>query len=67
MLRLKIVEQKEKITNDWTIEEVAIQYPPFTWENVFENAKHEIKDISDILEEDKKENGEIFIPYPLGF
>ena len=58
MLKLKIVEQKEKITNDWTVEKVSKEYPPRTWESVFENAKDEIKDISDILEEDKKINGE---------
>lgn len=58
MLKLKVVEQKEKITNDWTVEKVATEYPPFTWEAVFESAKHEIKDVSDILEEDKRDNGE---------
>lgn len=58
MLKLKIVEQKEKITNDWSVERVATEYPPRTWEAVFESAKDEIKDISDILEEDKKINGE---------
>ena len=53
MLKLKILEPKEKITNEWTIEKVAKEYPPPSWEAVFENAKNELKDISDILEEDK--------------
>ena len=53
MLKLKIIENKEKITNDWTVERVAKEYPPPSWEAVFENAKNELKDISDILEEDK--------------
>lgn len=54
---LKIVEEKEKITNDWSLEKVASQYTPPTWEKVFENSKYELKDISDILEEDRKING----------
>ena len=58
-MKLKIVPQKEKITNQWTIEKVATEYPPQSWENVFENAKHEIKDISDILQEDERNFGEI--------
>jgi len=53
MLKLKIVKEKEKITNDWSIEKVATEYPPNTWEKVFENSKDEIKDVSDILEEDR--------------
>jgi uracil-DNA glycosylase len=54
MLKLKIVPKKEEITNDWSIEKVATTYIPYTWEKVFENSKYEIKDVSDILEEDKK-------------
>ena len=54
MLKLKIVEKKEPITNDWSVEKVAKEYPPLSWEAVFKNAENEIKDVSDILEEDKK-------------
>ena len=53
MLQLKVVEAKEKITNDWTIERVASEYPPASWETVFEDAKNELKDISDIVEANK--------------
>jgi len=53
MLKLRIVPKKEEITNDWTVEKVASLYPPYTWEKVFENAKNEINDVSEILEEDK--------------
>ena len=54
MLKLKIVEKKEPITNDWPIERVAREYPPFSWESVFKNAENEIKDVSDIIQEDRK-------------
>ncbi len=57
MFKLNIVKPKEKITNDWTIERVAKEYTPKGWENVFEDAKHEIKDVSDILEKYKIKNG----------
>ena len=53
MLKLRVVKEKEKITNDWSIEKVASEYPPYTWEKVFESAKDEIKDVSEILERDK--------------
>ena len=51
-MKLKIVKEQEKISNDWSVEKVATEYPPNTWENVFESAKDEIKDVSDILEKD---------------
>jgi uracil-DNA glycosylase len=53
MIRLKIVEEKEKITNDWSVEKLVSLYVPLTWESVFESAKNELKDVSDILEEDR--------------
>ena len=52
-MKLKIVKEKEKVTNDWSIERVANEYTPYNWEAVFESAKNELKDISDILEEDR--------------
>lgn len=54
MLKLKIVEKKEPITNEWTVERVAKEYPPFSWESVFKNAENEIKDVSDLIEEKKE-------------
>lgn len=56
-MKLNILPKKDQITNDWTVEKVAQEYPPPTWESVFENAKDEIKDISEILEDDKKSYG----------
>jgi len=59
--KLKILDpNKEQITNDWTIERIANEWAPLTWEKVFEGAKYELKDISDILEEDKKEHGRFY-------
>jgi uracil-DNA glycosylase len=55
MLKLKIIEEREKISNDWSVEKLVSLYVPPTWEAVFEGAKHELKDISDLLEEDRVE------------
>ena len=66
MIKLKIVEKKADISNDWSIEKVATEYPPFTWEKVFESAKDEIKDISDLLEVDKLK-GDIFLTIKICF
>ena len=57
MLKLKVVPKRDPIAEDWSVEKVAREYPPPGWEEVFENAKNELKDVSDILEEDKKING----------
>lgn len=54
MLKLKIVPKKEEITNEWSIEQVATEYVPYTWEKVFESSKNEIKDVSEIIKEDEK-------------
>ena len=48
MLKLNIVE-KPPITQSWTICDIVKFYTPLTWENVFEDAKYELKDVSNIL------------------
>ncbi len=53
MLKLKIVQEKEKIDNSWSVEKLVNLYVPPSWEAVFESAKLELKDVSDILEEDR--------------
>lgn len=53
-MKLTIVEPKKKIDNTWSIERVATECPPYSWKSVFENAKEELKDISDIIEEEKQ-------------
>ena len=52
-MKLKIVKEQEKISNDWSIEKLVNTHVPYSWESVFESAKDELKDISDILEEDR--------------
>ena len=54
MLKLKITERE--IDQSWTIAEIGKEFPPRTWEKVFSDAENEIKDVSDILEE----QGEFF-------
>ena len=56
-MKLKIVPDINKITKEWSIERIVSECPPPTWEHVFENARNELKDISDILEEDRIKNG----------
>ena len=53
MLKLKVVQEREKIDNSWSVEKLVSLYVPPTWEAVFESAKHELKDISDLLEDDR--------------
>ena len=50
-MKLKILPSN--INHSWTLYDVATKYPPASWEAVFENSKNELKDISDILEEDR--------------
>ena len=57
---LRIVRPSELITNDWTVEEIARKCPPPFWEGVFKEAEEELKDISDLLETDKKINGRFY-------
>ena len=53
MLKLKVIQEREKIDNSWSVEKLVSLYVPPTWEAVFESAKHELKDISDLLEDDR--------------
>jgi len=48
------------ITNDWSVIDIATKYPPIGWEKVFKDAHEELKDISEILENDKKVNGRYY-------
>lgn len=51
-----------KIEQSWTIEEIAKEAVPESWEAVFESARTELKDVSDILVEQEREYGDF---YPL--
>lgn len=53
---------KEPVNQNWTIERIAREAPPFSWENVFRDSYEELKYISEILEERVKTHGEF---YPL--
>lgn len=52
MLKLNII--KQSVDQTWTVERIANETPPTTWEKVFEEAKPEIHDISKVL--DNQEN-----------
>lgn len=60
MLTLKVI--KEPVNQSWSIEKIAKETPPITWEHVFNDAKHELHDISVILDEQEKLYGQY---YPL--
>jgi len=68
-MKLKIVKAKEKIDNSWSVKRVAEEYPPITWEKVFQSAKYEIEDVSEILEDDTArripDNENLFKPFNL--
>jgi len=57
---LNIVRPKPNITNDMTVEQATNIFKPYSWEKVFSSATLELKDVSDILENDKKVNGRYY-------
>ena len=56
-ITLKIVEP---IQEEWTVYEISKRAVPDTWEKVFENAEHELKDVSGILEQRKELYGKFY-------
>lgn len=60
MLKLNII--KDLVDQSWSIERIASERPPRTWESVFEDAKHEIHDVSEILDDQENIHG---MYYPL--
>lgn len=58
--KLQIIRSTDHVTNEWSVERIAKECPPYSWESVFKNAEHELKDISDILENDKKVHGRFY-------
>ena len=52
--------QGETIDNSWSAVKVARERPPFGWVEVFKGADHEINDVSEIIENDKKVNGRFY-------
>lgn len=57
MLKLRIVKP---IDNTWTVKKIAKEQPPLGWLELFEDAKNELNDISEILETDKSVFGEFY-------
>jgi len=60
MLTLNVI--KEPVDQNWSIERITTETPPVTWESVFEDAKHELHDVSLVLDEQEKMYGTY---YPL--
>lgn len=60
MLTLNVMTQT--VDQTWSIARIANESPPITWGDVFKDAVHELKDVSDILDEQEKMYGQY---YPL--
>ena len=60
-LRLRIITG-QAVDQSWSIERIGREAQPPSWESVFENATAELKDVSDILDEQERLRGQY---YPL--
>jgi len=49
MLKLNVI--RTPIDQKWNIKDIATEFPPVTWGKVFDDAKHELADVSNILKE----------------
>lgn len=58
-IKLKVVPE---IDQSWTIERIARERPPISWEKVFQDAMPELETVSEILEE-KEKRGEGIFPF----
>ncbi len=50
----------DEITNDWSISRIVTERVPNSWENVFKDAELELKDIDEILTEEKRVYGQYY-------
>jgi uracil-DNA glycosylase len=57
MLKLNI---KKPIDRSWSVEKISKEWVPTTWEQVFADAEPELHDISDVLENQEKINGQFY-------
>jgi uracil-DNA glycosylase len=55
--KTNVVRRSEIVDQSWTVEQIATYAIPPTWEPVFEDAKQELKDISETLQRDELEHG----------
>lgn len=60
MLKLNIL--RKPVDQSWTIQRIAKESPPRTWEAVFSDAQHELLHVSNILDEQERTYGQY---YPL--
>lgn len=51
---------RPNIDDTWSVIKIATEAPPYTWEEVFKDAILELKDVSEILEEDRRTRGPFF-------
>lgn len=59
-IKLNIIKPSDVVDNTWTVSRISKKRYPAGWKNLFKDAEHELKDISDILENDKKVNGRFY-------
>ena len=59
-MKLNIIDPNNIIDNSWSVSKIATLRPPMEWIDVFKDAKLELDDISEILENDKKLNGRFY-------
>ena len=58
----KMPDIRPLIGQDWSLERIAREAKPPTWEKVWDDASHELKDVSEILDNQEKTYGQY---YPL--
>lgn len=51
------IKLNTRVTEEWTIERIVTEYPPSGWEEVFSEAKEELKHVSQIIQEDEATHG----------
>jgi len=59
-IKLRIIQPEDVIDNNWKVIDIVRKHPPVGWKDVFNKSDDELKDISDILENDKKVNGRFY-------
>lgn len=58
----KLPDVRPSIGQDWSLERIALEAKPPTWEKVWYDSYHELKDVSEILDNQEKTYGQY---YPL--
>lgn len=61
LLRIIYPERESPVNQSWTIEKIVKEFPPLSWEEIFKQARDELEEISEILEEQEKIYG-LFYP-----